>query len=1045
MDIETSNQKFKLEYAIDKTNNWQPIDNLLLNDSKCLNQIEFKFLIDSFLLSSLNYCEKNTGTKECRQFYNNLGNLENNIIDYYNDLGKISKYPNTIDGKYGDWSINDSVWNSIDVNIVGNCGKGIVRQRVRNYEDALYGGDPNYGAKLDSYVESSGPFKTEKKTQDIYCQSEELLTSEWKKLGCNANIDNNLNELRFKQKSEFLSQLNTWSLSNLTNSPIIQNISKCYNDYNNQVSSLLLNNDHQKNNLVNFPDKSTIYPNICYNNNYEWINGNFKLIMQTDGNLVLFSINLNKILWSSNTAGNNNARLCMQRDGNLVIYNINNQPIWASGTDNIDNTGNYFRLSESGQITMISFIVVVKCLNLITLDNIKDYYNTYGKFLEFYGGMESCLNDRKIIYQYIKYSNNFTWINNNHKLIIQNDGNLVIYSPNNEVLGSSDTFNNKNAYIVTSNDGGLYVYNSSGIIIKKYGEYITTEFNINIINSQIITNFKYFELSSTGYIILINNNNNLLDILLNKNIYSDKLNTIQTIRNNLINEYRRITLKPFNIKNKCLDINNGNIGNQVQIWDCNNTNAQKFIYDINKQTIHIANNSNPDYNKCFDIPGANPWNGNKIQVFTCNNTDAQKFIYDNNTQQFKSKINNNKCLDLSKGETWNGNKIQIWDCDNNTINQKFNINYTNSEFNTNVNSLIKTYYSTEYIDKPLKDLITKYGQYNWSNEWKDNILGILPFISNFTNKLSFSNKLNNSIIENFQSDKECDISNILVDPNCNTTELNIYKNYIKNMNQFCKVESNIINNEDCINYQNKLYSSDTNNSLKFDTSGKLSLLKKQEDLCINSENYINDVCIPINANKSRILKEQAEFCSNIENEKICNKLNEEYSILDKLSNISGQENGKLNFQDYKLFTKCKENNNNYILNDKCINLINNQYLDESLKDELSQIKKDTCTNPENYIDDNCINDNLNNKDSLNIITNYCKQNKNDINCKKFCEKNKENIKFKDTEFYEEICQPWHEKYLWLIILIIVFVFLGSGIIFNNRKKINTRLNFNRRR
>ena len=137
MDIETSNQKFKLEYAIDKTNNWQPIDNLLLNDSKCLNQIDFKFLIDSFLLSSLNYCEKNTGTKECRQFYNNLGNLENNIIDYYNDLGKISKYPNTIDGKYGDWSINDSVWNSIDVNIVGNCGKGIVRQRVRNYEDAL--------------------------------------------------------------------------------------------------------------------------------------------------------------------------------------------------------------------------------------------------------------------------------------------------------------------------------------------------------------------------------------------------------------------------------------------------------------------------------------------------------------------------------------------------------------------------------------------------------------------------------------------------------------------------------------------------------------------------------------------------------------------------------------------------------------------------------------------------------------------------------------------------------------------------------------------
>jgi hypothetical protein len=59
-------------------------------------------------------------------------------------------------------------------------------------------------------------------------------------------------------------------------------------------------------------------------------NGNYKLVMQSDGNLVLYSIN--RALWASNTAGKPATKVVMQGDGNLVIYDAQNKAYWASGT-----------------------------------------------------------------------------------------------------------------------------------------------------------------------------------------------------------------------------------------------------------------------------------------------------------------------------------------------------------------------------------------------------------------------------------------------------------------------------------------------------------------------------------------------------------------------------------------------------------------------------------------------------------------------------------------------------------------------------------------
>jgi len=58
--------------------------------------------------------------------------------------------------------------------------------------------------------------------------------------------------------------------------------------------------------------------------------GRYRLIMQDDGNLVLYSIN--RPLWSSRTDGKPVTKATMQNDGNLVLYDAQGRPYWSSGT-----------------------------------------------------------------------------------------------------------------------------------------------------------------------------------------------------------------------------------------------------------------------------------------------------------------------------------------------------------------------------------------------------------------------------------------------------------------------------------------------------------------------------------------------------------------------------------------------------------------------------------------------------------------------------------------------------------------------------------------
>ncbi len=76
----------------------------------------------------------------------------------------------------------------------------------------------------------------------------------------------------------------------------------------------------------------------------------YRFEVHTDGELALYDNYTSKQLWSSRTKGDA-AKLVMQNDGNLVLYDKNNKPIWDSGS--VDKIGDYFlALQDDGNLVI---------------------------------------------------------------------------------------------------------------------------------------------------------------------------------------------------------------------------------------------------------------------------------------------------------------------------------------------------------------------------------------------------------------------------------------------------------------------------------------------------------------------------------------------------------------------------------------------------------------------------------------------------------------------------------------------------------------------
>ncbi|TFK37401.1 G-X-X-X-Q-X-W domain-containing protein [Crucibulum laeve] len=115
---------------------------------------------------------------------------------------------------------------------------------------------------------------------------------------------------------------------------------------------------------------------------------------------------------------------------------------------------------------------------------------------------------------------------------------------------------------------------------------------------------------------------------------------------------------------KCLDVRGAVFANgtPVQIYDCNNTPAQRWFVNRGSTKVQLANT-----NFCLDA-GSSPADGAGMKIWQCyDGLAAQQWFYtDDNRIALQ---NQGQCLDLPSGDQTNGRQVQTWQCTDFNTNQ----------------------------------------------------------------------------------------------------------------------------------------------------------------------------------------------------------------------------------------------------------------------------------------------------------------------------------------------------------------------------------------
>jgi hypothetical protein len=160
--------------------------------------------------------------------------------------------------------------------------------------------------------------------------------------------------------------------------------------------------------------------------------GKYKLIMQSDGNLVLYQEGT--ALWSSSTAGNPGSYAIMQGEGNLVLYD-GTTSIWNSSTWGF--SGAYLVLQSEGNLVMY-----------------QDGHPVWDWASGYLGDEPNQWTLEPGAYLLSP--------NHEYELVMQSsDGNLVLYHDG-QALWSSGTAGEPGSYAVMQSDGNFVIYKPQG-------------------------------------------------------------------------------------------------------------------------------------------------------------------------------------------------------------------------------------------------------------------------------------------------------------------------------------------------------------------------------------------------------------------------------------------------------------------------------------------------------------------------------------------------------------------------------------------------------
>lgn len=314
--------------------------------------------------------------------------------------------------------------------------------------------------------------------------------------------------------------------------PFIKTINDCYQNkiFDKNFQDVLVDNSNQ----VPFYTAKSIYPNyqlnilypgITYTNEYymrtprgvcrmEICKNNFTLAIYENYNGE--SKYKNTPYWNYSNGNNNTNKVYMKPDGNLIIYNSNGLQLWESGTSG--NPGAYGELLQQGFFVIkASDGQIIKCLNALYLDTPNlDAYQSYASSYDFilHGGYELCSPSTYII-PGMRYTRGFSWVNGDYALIVQSDGNFVLYhTPIRKIMWQTRNTDryaiapdpNPNLQLKTT-DGNLVLWREGIHQNNEQGRWNPVQWS-----SDTGGRFTYtpkIQLIPSGFLVIFNNNNNI--------------------------------------------------------------------------------------------------------------------------------------------------------------------------------------------------------------------------------------------------------------------------------------------------------------------------------------------------------------------------------------------------------------------------------------------------------------------------------------------------------------------------------------------------------
>jgi pseudomonalisin len=170
-------------------------------------------------------------------------------------------------------------------------------------------------------------------------------------------------------------------------------------------------------------------------------NGRYFFVMQDDGNLVLYRTN-GRALWATGTDGRAIRHAVMQNDGNLVLYDYAGRPRWASGTNG--QWGSYLVVQDDGNVVIYRPLSPIWASNSQRTSEHCDPQTTLqpGAVLARGSSVRSA--------------------NGKYNLVMQDDGNLVLYQANGPALWATGTNGIAIRHAVMQRDGNLVLYDYAG-------------------------------------------------------------------------------------------------------------------------------------------------------------------------------------------------------------------------------------------------------------------------------------------------------------------------------------------------------------------------------------------------------------------------------------------------------------------------------------------------------------------------------------------------------------------------------------------------------